>query len=157
MVVAERRAPPVPAKRLGPRGPALRDVLVAGISGGAAMVPLGAGLELGGGHDVNVYGELAVEAVIGSAPGWALLLEHILISLTLALPLALVLGRRGRMPAVAIGILYGAGAWLALNSLLLPAVFARPTPWALGWEAIWPSLTLHLAYGGVAAAVLARR
>lgn len=120
------------------------------------MVPLGVGLELGGGHDVNVYGELTVEAVLGTAPGWALLLEHLLISLTLAVPLVFALNRRGHVPAAAIGVLYGAGAWLVLNSLLLPALFSRPTSWAPGWEAIWPSLVLHLVYGGVGAAVLTR-
>lgn len=131
--------PSVAADRPGLRAPALRDILAAGAAGGAAMVPLGIALELGAGHDVNVYGELTVEAVFGRAPGWALLLEHVLISLMLAVPLVFAVDRRGGVPAVAIGLLYGGGAWLVLNSLLLPAVFARPTPWTLGWEASGPA------------------
>lgn len=132
---------------------ALRSAVVAGAAGGAAMIPVGVGLELGG-HGVNVYGELVVKTVLGGAPGWALLLEHVLVSLTLAVPLVLALDRRGRVPAPAVGILYGAGAWLVINSLLLPALFSRSIPWTVGWEAVWPSLTVHLVYGGVGAAAL---
>lgn len=60
------------------------------------MVPVGVALELAGGRDVNVYGELTVEAVFGRAPGSALLLEHVLISLMLAVPLVFALDRRWR-------------------------------------------------------------
>ncbi len=38
---------------------------------------------------------------------------------------------------------------------MLPWLIGRPTPWAVGWHAMWPSLTVHAVYGVVTAYVTA--
>jgi uncharacterized membrane protein YagU involved in acid resistance len=82
--------------------------------------------------------------------------EHLLISVAMALPLVVLVGRTARRSPLLLGALYGAAVWLVVNSLLLPAAFGRPTPWRLGWSAIWPSLMVHVIYGTVAAMVAGR-
>ena len=42
---------------------------------------------------------------------------------------------------------YGAGFYVAVNSLALPLAFGDPTPWRLGFTVVYPSLVIHLAYG----------
>jgi len=74
----------------------------------------------------------------------------------MALPLVALLPTLGRVGPSLLGALYGAGIWLVVNSISLPLVFGRLTPWALGWPAMWPSLAVHVVYGLVAA-VVARR
>ncbi len=134
----------------------LTKAALAGIAGGAAMVPLGLALRRGLGIPLNVYGELLVRAILGRPSAWAMAIEHVLVSWTLALPLVALpsLVRRGH--ALAVGALYGAALWLCVNSLILPAAFARPTPWQLGWPSIWPSLAVHVLYGAVAVPVARR-
>lgn len=117
------------------------------------MIPFGLALRFGVGQRVNVYGELVVETLLGTVPAWALLVQHALVSWLLAVPLALV-WTKIPTPAPVTGLVYGAGAWVVINSVSLPLLFGRPTPWQLGWSAIWPSLTVHLVYGVAVAVVL---
>lgn len=119
------------------------------------MLPIGLALRAAG-HPVNVYGELVVQTVLGQVYPWALLVEHSLISWSLAWPLVWLLRYRPQTSSFGLGLAYGAAIWVVVNSLALPAVFGRPTPWQMGWPAIWPSLTVHLVYG-VMAALVARR
>lgn len=126
------------------------------MAGGISMVPVAILLKRVLGYSLNVYGELVVERLLGRSSMLALGLEHLVISCLLAIPLAAFLFRFGRRLPVWGGVVYGAGIWLALNSLALPLLFSRPTPWTLGWAAIWPSLAIHVVYG-VATIVALRR
>lgn len=129
---------------------------IAGIVGGVAMIPFGLVLRWVLGYSLNVYGELLVRAILGRVSPWALAIEHFLIAWGMALPLVALLAWRRRAGPLLLGALYGAGIWLVVNSLLLPVIFGRPTPWRLGWPAIWPSLLVHVVYGAVAATVAGR-
>lgn len=129
---------------------------IAGIAGGVAMIPFGLLLRRILGYSLNVYGELLVQTILGRVSPWALAVEHFLISWGMALPLVALLARRRRGSPLLLGSLYGAGIWVVVNSLLLPVAFGRPTPWRLGWPAIWPSLLVHVIYGAVAATVAGR-
>ncbi len=120
------------------------------------MVPVGVLLKRVLGYPVNVYGEILLERVLGRAPPVALAIEHFSISWWMAVPLAALTQRTiGKAPFWT-GVAYGAAIWLVLNSLALPFVFARPTPWTLGWTAIWPSLLIHVLYGAVTLMTLRR-
>jgi len=134
-----------------------RRVALAGLAGGLAMIPVGLVIRHLAGGSVNVYGELVVERLLGVASRPALVAEHVLVSLVLALPLVLAAGRVAGRFLVGLGVAYGAAIWLVLNSLALPWAFGRATPWTLGWAAIWPSLTVHVVYGLAAASSLRER
>ena len=56
-----------------------------GLVAGIAMMPFGAVLRALG-YQVNVYGELMVRALLGSAPMLAQLVFHVVVSITLAIP-----------------------------------------------------------------------
>ena len=120
------------------------------------MIPFGIFYKFGLSLPVNVYGELIVVAVFGKFSRWALVAEHFLISGVLAVPFCIAAMRFPRRTLVVAGLLYGATIWVVVNSLALPLIFSRPTPWELGWNSIWPSLSVHLVYG-LALGVLSRR
>ncbi len=127
---------------------------MAGLVGGIAMVPVAIVLKRVLGYPLNVYGELVVERILGRSSIPALAVEHLVISWFLAIPLAALVQRFGRGVPVWAGVVYGAAIWVVLNSLALPALFSRPTPWTLGWPAIWPSLAIHVLYGVATATAL---
>ncbi len=129
---------------------------LSGLAGGIAMVPVGVLLKRGLGYPLNVYGEILLERVLGRASPAALAIEHFAISWCMAVPPAALTQRTMSKVPFWGGMAYGAAIWLVLNSLALPLVFARPTPWSLGWTAIWPSLLIHLLYGAVTFATLRR-
>jgi Protein of unknown function (DUF1440) len=129
--------------------------LLAGLMAGVAMIPFGIFYKYGLSLPVNVYGELIVVAVFGELSRWALVAEHFLISGVLAVPFFVAARRFPRRTLVATGLLYGATIWVVINSLALPLIFSRSTPWELGWSSIWPSLSVHLVYG-IALGVLSR-
>ena len=126
-----------------------------GLVAGIAMMPFGAVLRALG-YQVNVYGELMVRALLGSAPMLAQLVFHVVVSITLASPFVLFARWRGGANHVP-GAIYGVLSWAALNATLLPLLFERPTGWALGFEVIWPSLLVHVVYGMTLGAMTARR
>lgn len=150
--------------------------VAAGTVAGLAVVPLGLALGAGG-HRVGRYGELLLQATLGHALPSALMTQHLLISVVLATVFVAAMdrlgppgrpGRLGRLgrpgrpgsggagaALVGLGALFGALAWLVINSLALPWLFGQPTPWQLGLSAIWPSLLVHLVYGAVVGAVVA--
>lgn len=130
--------------------PWLRHTLLVGVVGGLAMVPVGlAARALGA--SVNVYGELAIRTLTGGVDPLLLGLEHLLVSCAMAGPLVIVLQLARHRHAAALGLAYGAGTWLLVNSLALPFVFGTPTPWQMGVSSVWGSLLVHLVFGGVAA------
>ena len=130
-----------------------RDALRAGTIAGVAMIPFAAVFRVTG-LRVNEYGRKTLALMVGDVPprlhDLLTLLQHLAISWVVAVPLLLVLrgvaGRRGRVLA---GLVYGAGFYVAVNSLALPWAFGDPTPWQLGLVTIAPSLAIHLVYGGV--------
>jgi uncharacterized membrane protein YagU involved in acid resistance len=126
---------------------AAAQAIGAGTVGGLAMIPVGLALRYGFGVTVNVYGELVVERILGRVVPWALFVEHFLISWALAVPIVWLMSRRPRVSVTIMGLAYGAAIWVLINSLALPFAFDRPTPWEIGWPAIWPSLTVHIVYG----------
>jgi uncharacterized membrane protein YagU involved in acid resistance len=136
---------------------ALTGTLRAGTIGGLAMIPVGLMIRHGFGGAVNVYGELVVESVLGRVVPWALFAQHMLISWIFAIPVVLLLQGWTARAALVAGYAYGAGIWLVVNSLALPFLFGRPTPWQMGWRAIWPSLTVHIVYGAVTGLAAGRR
>lgn len=134
-------------------------IVASGTAGSLSMYPFGIVLRRKFGYSLNVYGHLTADVLFrhagltqqAGAPAWALHVQHLVIGWTLAAPLALLFQRLGALHTVAmralVGVSYGALAWLVINSLALPFVFGRPTPWELGVGAIWPSLLVHVVYG----------
>jgi uncharacterized membrane protein YagU involved in acid resistance len=138
------------------QGPRLASVgVIAGVAGGAAMVPLGL-LVRALGAPVNVYGELLLARLTGQVQPLGLFVEHALVSIALAGPLVLVIWRLRMRSAYLVGLAYGAMAWALVNATILPVVFGRPTAWQLDISESWGSLAVHLVYGLVTAAVASR-
>ena len=128
--------------------------LRAGLWAGAAMMPFGMAFRRLG-YPVNVYGELVVRAVLGSAPLAAQLVVHAVVSVTLGAPFVTFARWRGLARVIA-GATYGVVSWAVLNATLLPLWFGRPTGWVLGFGAVWPSLVVHVVFGTALAAVTPR-
>jgi hypothetical protein len=131
------------------------QAIYAGTVGGLAMIPVGLAIRYGAGAAVNVYGELVIERILGRIAPWALFTEHFLISWVLAVPVVWLMSCPPRISATPMGLAYGAAIWALINSFALPLIFSRPTPWEIGWSAIWPSLTVHLVYGVAASHAVA--
>lgn len=133
--------------------PLVREALRSGTIAGLAMIPAAAFFRARG-LRVNEYGRKTLELLVGEvAPPFDVLLtfvQHLVISWLAALPLLAVLGRIADRPArILVGTAYGAGFYVVMNSLALPISFGDPTPWTLGIETVYPSLTIHLIYGAV--------
>ena len=131
----------------------VRAALRSGTVAGLAMIPFAA-LFRASGLRINEYGRKTLELVVGEvAPPLSYVLsfaQHLLISCAAAIPLLWVLGRIDRRRTrVLIGALYGAGFYVAANSLALPLFFGDATPWELGIDFVYPSLVIHVVYGVV--------
>ena len=138
----------------------LRTALRAGVLAGLAMIPFAAFFR-GIGWRVNEYGRKTLELVVGqvASPQRDVLMffEHMAISVTVAVPFALVLrGESDRGRRMLAGVLYGLAFYVGVNSFALPIAFGDPTPWTLGFTAVFPSLFIHLVYGIVLGAIGAR-
>lgn len=128
-------------------GEALRSGTIAGL----AMIPFAAVFRFCG-LRINEYGRKTLELLVGDvAPPLHVLLtlvQHLVISWVVAVPLLwLVRGMGDRRARVLVGTTYGAAFYVAVNSFALPFAFGDPTPWALGFGAVYPSLVIHLVYG----------
>lgn len=128
-------------------GSLVLEALRSGTIASLAIVPLGwlfraLGLRIG--H----YGPKFAALYIDSPLPWHLFVQHLVIGWVSAVPLllALVLTRAATRPVLA-GAVYGAGFYVAINSLALPLYFGDTTPWQLGWPTVGPSLIGHVAYG----------
>jgi uncharacterized membrane protein YagU involved in acid resistance len=140
------------------RGPntLLARAAATGTIGGLAMIPVGQ-LLIFIGFPVGLYSEELARWLLGFSTPSVLFIEHMLISLSLAVGLVLAsapaIRRWSPGRALAWGAAYGALIWLVVNSLALPLAFGKATPWQLGPAAIWPSLLVHLLFGVVVAAL----
>jgi len=128
-------------------GEALRSGTIAGL----AMIPFAAVFRFCG-LRINEYGRKTLELLVGDvAPPlhvFLTLVQHLVISWVVAVPLLwLVRGMGDRRARVLVGTTYGAAFYVAVNSFALPFAFGDPTPWALGFGAVYPSLVIHLVYG----------
>jgi uncharacterized membrane protein YagU involved in acid resistance len=129
----------------------IREALRSGTIAGLAMVPFAA-LFQHWGLRVNEYGRKTLALLLGDVSPQLhyplTLTQHLIISWMVAVPLLLVLGafatRRDRL---VLGLVYGAGFYVVVNSLALPIAFGDPTPWRLGFDVVYPSLFIHLVYG----------
>lgn len=135
----------------------IREALRTGTIAGIAMIPFAAvfqRLDL----RVNEYGRKTLALLVGdvSPPVHTLLtfVQHLAISWVVAVPLLLLLpGFSGKRDRLLLGLGYGAGFYVGMNSLALPLAFGDPTPWRLGFSVVWPSLVIHLVYGFTVALV----
>lgn len=127
--------------------PLLIEALRSGTIASLIIVPL-APLFKALGLRIGHYGPKFAALFIDEPQPWHLFVQHLLIGWISALPLLLALlwTRAARWPVVA-GATYGAAYYGVVNSLALPLYFADPTPWQLGWAAIYPSLIGHMVYG----------
>lgn len=129
----------------------LIETLRSGTIASLAMIPFGLmfrALDMRVGH----YGRRLIEVGIGDVPlpvfRALLMTEHLLIGWLTTWPLLLAMvWLAGRVPNWIMGLAYGAGYYVAINSLLLPMAFGDPTPWELGVATIVPSLVVHLVFG----------
>lgn len=136
-------------ERMGRKYGSLRAIFWMGIFGGLAMVPFGF-IVKSYGYKINIYGELIVALILGKVHPVAIMLQHMFISWSFAMPLFFALrffNINSTRKYLLAGSFYGAGIWLFFNSLLLPIAFGRETPWAIGLQASWPSLGVHIIYG----------
>lgn len=137
----------------------IREALRTGTVAGLAMIPFAAVFRARG-LRINEYGAKTLALLVGHVEGplhYALTLaQHMVISWVVAVPLLVVLAHVARhRDRIALGLVYGAGFYAVVNSLLLPLAFGDATPWQLGFETVYPSLVVHLVYGLVVA-LLAR-
>jgi hypothetical protein len=133
----------------------IREVLRAGTLAGLAMIPFAAVFRARG-LRINEYGARTLELLVGpvAEPLHTVLtlVQHMIISWVVSVPLLLLLSSfPTRSARIAFGLVYGAAFYVAMNSLALPFAFGDPTPWQLGFETVYPSLVVHLVYGGVLA------
>jgi uncharacterized membrane protein YagU involved in acid resistance len=86
-----------------------------------------------------------------------LIVQHFVIGWLSTTPLLLFLAlARYKGSPVLYGAMYGAGYYVAVNSLFLPIAFGDPTPWQIGLDTLYPSLIGHIIFG-ISIAVTARR
>ena len=131
----------------------VREMLRSGTIAGLAMIPFAA-LFRALGLRINEYGRKTLELIVGpvASPLHEVLTfaQHLLISWFAAVPLLLILVRiSDRSTRMVVGALYGAAFYVVMNSWAMPLYFGDPTPWALGFETVYPSLVIHLVYGVV--------
>lgn len=125
----------------------LRDSVRSGTLAALAMMPFGLLFKLLG-LRVGHYGPKLAQWLFGQAGALLLLAQHFVLGWLSALPLLWALRRvPARRARLAWGAGYGAAYYVVLNSLALPLAFGDPTPWALGWQIVWPSLVVHLVFG----------
>lgn len=133
--------------------PLLRETLRSGTLASLAMMPFGMlfrALDMRVGH----YGRELLLVLTGPLPppvfGGLSLLQHFIIGWLSTWPLLLVMrwfGGAGRATHLLLGLAYGAGYYVVLNSWLLPRAFGDALPWTLGFATVLPSLVVHLVFG----------
>ena len=137
-----------------------RESLRSGTIASLVIMPLGVlfrflGLRIG--H----YGPKLGALLFGNvAEPWfqvLLMLQHFVIGWLSTAPLLLFLVfARYRGSPILYGAIYGAGYYVAVNSLFLPIAFGDPTPWQIGLDTVYPSLVGHIIFG-ISIALTARR
>ena len=130
------------------------ESVAAGTVGALAMMPAGflfRILEMRVGHYGPKFASLYLQA-----PGpVALFIQHLVLGWVSAVPLCLLpLHRLPLRRVLAVGSLYGAAYYVAINSLALPLYFEDPLPWGLGPAVVIPSLVVHVVFGAAVAYVV---
>lgn len=126
----------------------LKETIRSGTIASLVMMPFGLLFKL---LDLRVghYGPKVAELIFGQSSLIVLLAQHLVIGWLSALPLLLILVRiRGLAAPAVIGAVYGLAYYVAVNSLALPLLFGDPTPWQSGLDVIYPSLLIHVVFGG---------
>lgn len=121
----------------------------AGTIASVAIVPL-APLFKAAGLRIGHYGPKFAGLYLDDPQPWQLFVQHLVIGWLSALPLlvALMSTSLGRWP-VAVGAVYGALYYVAVNSLALPLYFGDALPWQMGAGTVLPSLVGHVVFGAV--------
>ena len=101
---------------------------------------------------IGHYGPKLGVLLFGSVPEpWfqvLLMVQHFIVGWLSTVPLLLFLVfARCKSSPILYGAIYGAGYYVAVNSLFLPVVFGEPTPWRIGLGTIYPSFTGHIIFG----------
>jgi uncharacterized membrane protein YagU involved in acid resistance len=134
----------------------LRETLRSGTIASLAIVPL-APLFKAAGLRIGHYGPKFAGLFFNDPQPWQLFVQHIVIGWVSALPLLLILlHTSARKSPILAGAIYGAGYYVAVNSLALPIFFNDPLPWQLGAATILPSLIGHVIFGAVIGATSRR-
>jgi uncharacterized membrane protein YagU involved in acid resistance len=120
--------------------------LLSGTIAALAMMPFGFAFRAMG-LRVGYYGPKFASLLTADPSPLFLFTQHMVIGWLSALPLILIIAQT-RLSPVVTGILYGVAYYVAVNSLALPLYFGDPTPWNLGWAVIFPSLVVHVVFGG---------
>lgn len=125
----------------------LKEILRSGTIASLVMMPAGL-LFQALGWRIGHYGPKFAALWIAQPGPAVLFLQHLVIGWVSTWPLlwALVRSPAGRWP-IAAGAVYGAGYYVAVNSLALPLAFGDPLPWQLGLKTVVPSLIVHVAFG----------
>lgn len=143
-----------------------RDLVVESFRSGTIasllMMPVGflfRVLDLRIGH----YGKKLIEVFFGELPlplfRTIVVVEHFIIGWLSTTPLLIALlfvAARSSVSLLWVGLAYGVGYYIVLNSWLLPVAFGDPTPWMLGFSHIYPSLIVHIVFG-ISIAATAKR
>ena len=136
----------------------LKLSILPGLTAAIAMIPYGLVLMNVLKLPINIYGEKTLQLFMVKPTYIMMFIEHLLISYIFAIPVIWLM-KRFRLYTVSAfvlllsGAFYGLVIWLVFNSLLLPLLYHDLSPWKKGWYAMWPSMTAHILYGFVAAAV----
>lgn len=131
----------------------LHHVILASIKTGTvaalAMMPFGAAFRAAG-LRVGHYGPKFASLFVSDPGPVFLFTQHIVLGWISALPLvAWLLLQRPSVSPVALGALYGAAYYGAVNALALPLYFGDKLPWTLGVATVLPSLVIHVVFGAV--------
>ena len=125
----------------------LKESVRSGTIAALAMMPFGLLFRYLG-MRVGYYGQKLGEVLFGNPSQILLLAQHFVIGWVSAAPLLLALVVIGtRVSSTLVGALYGIAYYVLINSVALPLVFGDATPWQLGFNFIYPSLTIHLVFG----------
>ena len=125
----------------------LKESVRSGTIAAIAMMPVGLLFRLLG-LRVGYYGQKLGEVLFGSPSQVVLIAQHFVIGWLSTAPLLLILVFTGtRVSATIVGALYGIAYYVLVNSIALPLWFGDPMPWQLGFNFIYPSLTIHIIFG----------
>lgn len=128
-----------------------RETVRSGTIASIAMIPFGLVFQLLG-LRVGHYGKKLLEVFLTNYSEMTfrmlMFIEHFVIGWLSAAPLLVLLVLlKKRLPAWAVGAMYGLGYYVVLNSFALPLFFGDQTPWTLGFSVMYPSLVIHIVFG----------
>lgn len=125
----------------------LKRSVISGLIASVVMMPFGALFRM---FDMRVgfYGPKFAGLFIDNPPPPFVFAQHFVLGIISAIPLLLVLNANSATSTrLVLGLAYGVGYYVLVNSLALPLYFGDPLPWSLGIATIIPSLVVHIVYG----------